>query len=96
MIDAGVQDGRKETALSNTQLYFAIGIPCLTIIVSVVINFLSLSNISGRVDAIQSQISGVRDDIREIRSDLKNIVGALNQLDKRVSLIEDRILGGAR
>jgi hypothetical protein len=33
--------------------------------------------------------------LREIRSDLKNIVGALNELGKRVSLIEDRILGGA-
>ena len=68
--------------MSNLQLYFAIGLPCFTIISSLIVNILT--------------VSGIREDIREIRSDLKNIVGALNDLDKRVSLIQDRILGGAR
>jgi hypothetical protein len=68
--------------VSNLQLYFAIGLPCFTILASLIVNILT--------------VSGIREDIREIRSDLKNIVGALNELDKRVSLIEDRILGGSR
>ena len=68
--------------MSNLQLYFAIGLPCFTILASLIVNILT--------------VSGIREDIREIRSDLKNIVGALNELDKRVSLIEDRILGGSR
>jgi len=67
--------------MTNIQLYFAIGLPCFTIIASLIVNILT--------------VSGIREDIREIRSDLKHIVGALNELDKRVSLIEDRILGGA-
>jgi hypothetical protein len=45
--------------MTNTQLYFAIGLPCLTIIVSLILSLF--------------QMSGVREDIREIRADIKNI-----------------------
>jgi hypothetical protein len=53
-------------AMSNTQLYFAIGLPCLTVIASLVISLF--------------QISGTREDIREIRTDVKNIVAKLGTM----------------
>lgn len=49
--------------MTNTQLYFAIGLPCLTIVASLVISLF--------------QMIGVRDDLREIRGDIKSIVGKL-------------------
>ncbi len=49
--------------MTNQQLYFAIGLPCLTVIASLIISLF--------------QISGVREDVREIRADLKSINGKL-------------------
>jgi hypothetical protein len=63
--------------MTNTQLDFAIGLPCFTILAALVVNLL--------------QIAGIRGDISEIRSDLKHIVQLLNELDRRVSIIEGRL-----
>lgn len=63
--------------MSNLQLYFAIGLPCTTVIASVIISLF--------------QISGVHEDIREIRSDMKFIVSKLAELCTRMSVIEERI-----
>lgn len=62
--------------MTNIQLYFAIGLPCFTILASLVISLVGLFAIRG--------------DISEIRQDLKHIVAALNDLDKRVTLLEER------
>jgi len=75
--------------MTNAQLYFAIGLPCFTILTSLVISLVSFLG-------VRESIKQIQEDLRDIRSDLKNIVGALNDLDKRVSIIEDRILGGSR
>jgi uncharacterized protein YkvS len=63
--------------MTNTQLYFAIGLPCFTILTALVVNLV--------------QIAGIRGDISEIRSGLKHIVQSLNELDKRVSIIDERL-----
>jgi hypothetical protein len=62
--------------VSNQQLYFAIGLPCFTILAALVVNLIA--------------VFSIRSDISEIRVDLKHIVGALNELDKRLTLIEER------
>lgn len=49
--------------MSDLQLYLAIGLPCLTVLASMVTSLFL--------------ISGVRDDIREIRADVKSIMGKL-------------------
>ncbi len=46
--------------MTNVQLYFAIGLPCFTIIASLIISVIN--------------ILGIRSDISEIRQDLKHIV----------------------
>ncbi len=45
--------------MTDTQLSFAVGLPCLTVIASLVTNLLMMSN--------------VRKDIREIRNDMKSL-----------------------
>jgi hypothetical protein len=52
--------------MTNTQLYFAIGLPCFTIVTSLIVSMV--------------QISGIREDIREIRSDLKLLTGKVYEL----------------
>jgi hypothetical protein len=53
--------------MSDTQLYFAVGLPCLTVIASLILSMFTLS--------------GVRDDIREIRAHLRTIVEKLGAMD---------------
>jgi hypothetical protein len=60
--------------MTNEQLYFAIGLPCLTVIASLIISLF--------------QVSGVRADMREIRADLKNIVAKLGAMACEESITE--------
>ena len=48
------------------QLYFAIGLPCLTVLTSLIVSLF--------------QIAGVREDIREIRSDIKLLTGKVYEM----------------
>ncbi len=52
--------------MTNTQLYFAIGLPCLTIIASLIINLFAVFDI--------------KSDIRELRSDMKLLTGKVYEL----------------
>ncbi|MGH9611267.1 MAG: hypothetical protein ACRD34_16505 [Bryobacteraceae bacterium] len=86
--------------MSDTQLYFAIGIPCFTIIVSLIISIINVAGIRQEMRGIRADVRAMRsnfaDDIRSIRATLDLMTGKLADLDTRVSLIEDRILGGGR
>lgn len=62
--------------MTDNQLYLAIGLPCFTIIVSLIINLIT--------------ISGMREDIREIRSDLKSVVASLGVTNVELGRLMDR------
>ncbi len=70
--------------MTNIQLYLAIGIPCFTILASLII---SLVQWWGVKDCIRE----IREDIREIRSDIKLIVSKIAEMDNRLTLIEERV-----
>jgi hypothetical protein len=59
--------------MTNTQLYFAIGLPCFTIVTSLIV---SLVQWWGVKDSIRE----IREDIREIRSDIKLFTGKVYEL----------------
>ncbi len=61
----------------DLQLYLAIGLPCLTILTSLVISLIQISAI--REDT-RVQIASIREDIREIRSDLKLLTGKVYEM----------------
>jgi len=52
--------------MTDAQLYFAIGVPMLAVITSLIISLV--------------QIAGIREDIREIRSDIKLLAGKVYEL----------------
>jgi membrane protein implicated in regulation of membrane protease activity len=73
----------RRSIMTNNQLYLAIGLPCLTIIVSLIVSLV--------------QLSGVKDSIREIREDIRSLnakfdilIGKVAELDTRLSIIEER------
>jgi hypothetical protein len=53
-------------AMSNLQLYIAVGLPTLAVIASLIVSL--------------AQISAIREDIREIRSDIKLLTGKVYEL----------------
>jgi hypothetical protein len=56
--------------MTDQQLYFAVGLPIIAVLTSLVISMF--------------QISAVRDDIRDIRSDIKLLTGKVIELMERV------------
>ena len=52
--------------MTNTQLYFAIGLPCFTIVTSLIVSLL--------------QISGIREDIREVNRRIDLLTGKVYEL----------------
>jgi hypothetical protein len=52
--------------MTDIQLYFAVGLPIIAVLTSLVINLFLMS--------------GIRDDIREIRADLKLLTGKVYEL----------------
>ena len=69
--------------MTNTQLYFAIGLPCFTIATSLIV---SLAGFLGIRDAVRE----TREDIREIRADIKNIMGKLGSMDVELGKLMDK------
>jgi hypothetical protein len=63
--------------MTDLQLYFAIGLPTLAVITSLIISLFP--------------ISGIREDIREIRGNMTLITGKLAELDTHVSVLQDRL-----
>ncbi|HTU43679.1 MAG TPA: hypothetical protein VMF91_01365 [Bryobacteraceae bacterium] len=70
--------------MTNNQLYLAIGLPCMTIMVSLIVSLV--------------QLSGVKDSIREIREDIRSLkvkinilTGKFAEIDTRLSIIEERV-----
>lgn len=56
--------------VTDTQLYFAVGVPVLAILVSMGLNLI--------------QIIGIRDDIKQIRDDIRQLRGDVNILTGKV------------
>lgn len=63
--------------MTNTQLYLAIGLPCITVITALVISLV--------------QISGIRDDIRSLLSKLDLLTGKVAEMDTRLAVVEERL-----
>jgi hypothetical protein len=66
--------------MTNTQLYFAIGLPCLTILTALIVSL--------------AQISGMREDIRALRTEFNTkldlIVAKLFEHDTDIARLKDK------
>jgi hypothetical protein len=59
--------------MTNAQLYLAIGLPCFTIVTSLIISLV-------QVWGVRDSIKEIREDIREIRSDIKILTDKVYEL----------------
>ena len=63
--------------MTNTQLYFAIGLPCFTIVTSLILSLVQISNVREDVRELRREVGA---DIREILSDIKLLTGKVYDL----------------
>jgi hypothetical protein len=70
--------------MTNNQLYLAIGLPCITIMVSLIISLIQLS-------AVKDSIREIREDIRSLATKIDILIGKLAEMDTRLSVIEERV-----
>ena len=63
--------------MTNAQLYFAIGLPCFTIVTSLIISLVQISSIREDVRELRKEVGA---DIREVRSDIKLLTGKVYEL----------------
>jgi hypothetical protein len=78
---ATLQRIETEMKLTNFQLYLAIGIPTVMSLLSIGVNITLYVHLSSTMSAR----------LLRIEDRLDNVIGALNALDKRVTVIEVRL-----
>jgi CHASE3 domain sensor protein len=66
--------------MTNAQLYFAIGLPCFTIVTSLIVSLVQVWGVRDSIKEVREEIRDIREDIREIRSDLKILTGKVYEL----------------
>jgi hypothetical protein len=84
--------------MTNVQLYFAIGVPTFTILVSLVIGIFQLNHavnqINARFTTLENLVTGLetRLDARMavIEADIKTVVRISGDLDTRLAHLEER------
>jgi hypothetical protein len=86
-------------ALTNVQLYFAIGIPTFTILCSLVIALLQLSHVMTQLNArftslesnMNFRFSALESKMSIFEGDMKMLVRSTNELDVRLARLEERL-----
>jgi len=73
--------------MTETQLYIAIGIPTIAVLLGILMNGLLYNALAGRMGSIEARMLALETTFTT-RFDL--IIGKLADLDTRISVIEDR------
>jgi predicted nuclease with TOPRIM domain len=81
--------------MTDTQLYFALGIPMLAILTSLTISLLQVSGIRGDMRGMRQEfredLAANRQEAREIHADLATLTGKVIEIDNRLTRIEERL-----
>lgn len=77
--------------MTDTQLYLAIGLPCLTIMASLIISLVQLSGVRDSIREFREDMREIREDIRSLNAKFDILVGKLAEMDTRLSIIEERV-----
>lgn len=85
--------------MTNIQLYFAIGVPTFTVLVSILASFYQLNHVLNQINlrftslenTMNSRFSVLEGRMNLFEQDLKTLVRASNELDVRLARLEERL-----
>ena len=69
--------------MTNLQLYLAIGIPSILVILSWVSNSLHFNRIDSRLDRIENRVTVIEGDLRQFYSVTGKLEGRLDEISKK-------------
>lgn len=76
--------------MTNNQLYLAIGLPCLTIMATLIISIVQWIGVRDTMREIREGIREIRQDIRSLNTKIEILTGKVAEIDTRLTLIEER------
>jgi len=76
--------------MTNNQLYLAIGLPCMTIMASLIISLVQISGVKYSIRELREDLREIREDIRSLNAKFDILIGKVAELDTRLSIIEER------
>jgi hypothetical protein len=69
--------------MSNAQVYIAVGLPTLMVLVGMFLNQRAFDRLEGRVDRIEARLDRIKADLREFYRTLGQHDARLDNLEKR-------------
>jgi hypothetical protein len=89
----------ERSAMNNTQLYFAIGVPTFAVLVGIVVGFFqsthALNQLNMRFSSLENtmnaRFTSLEGRLNLFDQDMKTLVRASNDLDVRLARLEERL-----
>jgi hypothetical protein len=76
--------------MTDVQLYFAVGLPCFTILMSLGVQFVGFRD-------FRLEMRDLRQELREFRTEVRTaldvLTGKIGEMDTRLAVLEDRGAG---
>lgn len=80
--------------MTNLQLYLAIGIPTIAVILGIIAGIFQTTQLNARFTSLEvtmnARFSSIDSRFTLVEQDLKTIVRAMNDLDVRIARLEER------
>jgi hypothetical protein len=77
-----------EESVTNSQMYIAIGIPCFTMLATLIASVWQSNNV---LNQLNLRFASFEQRMAVLESDMKTIVKVVNDLDNRLSRLEERL-----
>lgn len=77
--------------MTNNQLYLAIGLPCLTIMASLIISVVQWFGVRDSIREIREDMREIREDVRGLNAKIDILTGKVAEIDTRLTVIEERV-----
>lgn len=76
--------------MTDTQLYFAVGLPTFAVLIGIIVNGMQFASLHGRMGALDSRFAGFEVRIASLEAKFEVMLTKLVDIDNRVSRLEDR------
>ncbi len=71
-------------AMTDTQLYFSVGLPILAVLTRLTISLMQVSGNRNEMRGFRGDLRDIREDLREMRNDIKLLTGKVIDVDNRL------------
>lgn len=83
--------------MTNTQLYLAIGLPCISVMAALIVSLVQISGIRGEMktshDDLREDMRTMREDMRTMREDFRTELRAFREDFRSVAIKIDLLTG---